>query len=172
MVITVLYRKNSGEVVKISQKGQTFADRNQTYWGVLADPSMPDGNQCRDEGYNLRVLGIAKIVDAGTVRNATQVEIDSFPAVEDDDENQQDADGAIELFEQHPRFRKMMVAFADILKDEFNILRQWQMDFKAAVDAAGNLANLKNNIAALPDLPERNLAQLKTAIQNRISKDD
>jgi hypothetical protein len=46
------------------------------------------------------------------------------------------------------------------------------MDFKAAVDAAGNLANLKNNIAALPDLPERNLAQLKTAIQNRISKDD
>jgi hypothetical protein len=148
MSITVLYRKSSGEVVKISVKGQTFVDRNQTYWGVLTDPSLPDGNECRPEGGDLRVLGFAKINDSGTVRNATQPEIDSFAAFEDDDENSQDADAAIDLFESHPRFRKMMIAFADVIKDEINILRQQH------------------------SLSDRTLEQLKTAIKNRINKDD
>ena len=172
MPITALYRKNGGEVVKISQKGQTFADRNQVYWGVLTDPPMPDGNQVRPENGELRVFGFAKINDSGTVRNATQLEIYNFPAYEDNDENQQDADGGIELFEQHPRFRKIMIAFADIIKDEFNMLRRWQMDFKTAVAAASNLSSLKASVASLPDLPDRNLVQLRTAIRNRISKDD
>jgi len=172
MATTVLYRKSSGEVVKISAKGQTFADRNQTYWGVLTDPAFTDGQVCRDENGDLRVLGFAKINDTGTVRNATQPEIDGFAAIEDEDENNQDADAAIDLFESHPRFRKMMVAFADILKDEFNLLRQWQMSFKAEVAAASNLNDLKTSVAALPGLPDRTLAQLKTAITNRISKDD
>lgn len=172
MPITALYRKNGGEVVKISQKGQTFIDRNQIYWGLLTDPSMPDGDQCRDGNYDLRILGVAKIVDAGTVRNATQGEIDNFLVAENDDENQQDADGAIDLFEQHPRFRKMMTAFSDIVKDEINILRQWQMDLKMEVNLATDLNDLKSRIGGLIDLPERNLTQLKTAIQNRISRDD
>ena len=149
MSTTVLYRKNGGEVVKISTKGQLFEYRDQAYWGVLSDPSMPDGNECRPPDFgDLRVLGYAKINDSGTVRNATQTEIDGFSMFEDEDENSQDADGAIHLFESHPRFRKMMIAFADIIKDEINILRNQH------------------------GLPNRTLAQLKTAIGNRISKDD
>jgi len=60
-------------------------------------------------------------------------------------------------------------AFADILKDEFNIIRQWITDFKADVAAATTLADLKTRVAADPDLPDRTLAQLKTAIQDKIS---
>jgi hypothetical protein len=59
-------------------------------------------------------------------------------------------------------------AFADILKDEFNAVRGWITDFKVEVAAANNLADLKARIAGLPDLPDRTLAQLKTAIRNRI----
>jgi hypothetical protein len=66
----------------------------------------------------------------------------------------------------------MMVAFADVLKDEFNILRQWEMDFKAVVAAASNLNDLKISVAAMDDLPDRTLTQLKTAIKDRLSEDD
>lgn len=153
MPTTVLYRLSSNEVVKISQKGQSFSDRNVSYWGVLTDPPLPDGVEVReplpDGTYGpLKQLGYAKINDAGTVRNATQPEIDGFAAIETDDENQQDADRAIQLFQTHPQFRKLMIAFADIVKGEINTLR------------------------AQHSLGDRTLAQLKTAIINRISKDD
>ena len=145
---TALYRKNGGEVIKISIKDQSFADANSTYWGVLTDPAMPDGTEIRDPNEADRVLGYAKIVDGTTVRNAVQAELDNFPVAELADENNQDADGAADLFQTHPRFRKMMIAFADIIKDEINILR------------------------AEHGLPDRTLAQLKTAISNRINKDN
>lgn len=60
-------------------------------------------------------------------------------------------------------------AVADVIKDEINILRQWEMSFKAAVAASGTLAALKTNVAALPNLPDRNLGQLRTAITDRIN---
>ena len=145
---TALYRKNGGEVIKISTKDQSFADANSTYWGVLADPALPDGTEIRDPDEVGRVLGYAKIADGTTIRNAIQAELDNFPIAETNDENSQDADAAIDIFQTHPRFRKMMVAFADIIKNEINILR------------------------AEHGLPDRTLGQLKTAIINRVSKDD
>ncbi len=151
MVTTVLYRIYGGEVIKISEKGQLFADRNVAYWGVLTDPPLPDGTDTRnptDPNVELRVLGFAKIWDGSNVRNATQAEIDTFPIAEDADGKLQDKDSAIDLFQNHPRFRKMMVAFADIIKDEINILR------------------------AEHGLSARTLTQLKNAIQNRISEND
>ena len=57
-------------------------------------------------------------------------------------------------------------------KTEMNILRGWITQFKADVAAANNLADLKTSVAAQPDLPDRTLAQLKTAIRTRIDKDD
>lgn len=168
----VLYRINGGEVVKIATSGQAFADRNVTYWGVLVDPTFIDGQEARDSNWNLRVLGFAKIWDGVNVRNATQAEIDNFVIAEADDDKLQDRDGAIDLFQTHPRFRKMMAAFSDILKDEFNSLRQWQESFKSAVAAANNLSDIKTGVAGLPSLPDRTLAQLKTAIQNRMSEND
>lgn len=171
---TALYRISSGEVVKISLMDQTWPDRNTTYWGVLTNPSLPDGTEVRDPNGDLRVLGYAKYADVGgnTVRNAIQAEIDTYAAAQTDDENQQDADGAESLFITHPRNRKLMTAYSDIIKDELNLCRGWIMSFKAEVAAAANLGDLQTRVAGLPDLPDRTLAQLKTAIQNRISKDD
>lgn len=62
-------------------------------------------------------------------------------------------------------------AVADITKDEINLLRQWLASFKVQVAASTNLANLQTRVAALPDMPDRTLAQLRTAIQNRIDSD-
>ena len=150
MATTVQYRINGGEVIKISLAGQPFTGLpgTEVYWGVLTDPPLPDGTVIRDGDEELRVLGFAKINDGGTVRNATQPEIDGWAAQETTDDNLQDRDGAIDLFQTHPRFRKMMIAFADIIKDEINILRATQ------------------------SLPDRTLAQLKNAIQNRMSEND
>ncbi len=60
-------------------------------------------------------------------------------------------------------------AAAGVLVDEINALRQWDMSLKAAVAAAVSLANLQSLVAALPSLPDRTLAQAKTAIQNKIT---
>jgi len=172
MATTVLYRISGGEVIKVSTNGQAFADRNTTYWGVLTDPTFTDGTEIRDGNNNLRVLGFAKIWDSSTVRNATAGEITTFGTSETDDDKLQDRDAAIDLFNTHPRFRKMMTAYADIDKDEINALRGWLESFKAEVALATSLANLKTRIATLPSMPDRTLAQLKTAIQNRMSEND
>lgn len=169
---TALYRISSGECIKISLSDQQWDDRDTTFWGVLTDPPFPDGTMTRPLEGDLRVLGYSKINDAGTVRNAIQAEIDTFAAAQEDDENQQDATGAQALFLVHPRNRKQMTAFADIIKDEMNILRGWLTQFKADVAAATNLGDLQTSVAAQPDLPDRTLAQLKTAITARIDKDD
>jgi hypothetical protein len=63
-------------------------------------------------------------------------------------------------------------AFADIIKDEINILRQWLTDFKADVAASVSLADLKARVALLSDLPDRNLTQLKNQIKARIDSGD
>jgi len=173
-VTTALYRLSSNEVVKISLSDQQWDDRDPTFWGVLTTASYPDGTLTRPLDGDLRVLGFSKFADTGAnvVRNAVQAEIDTFAFFQADDENEQDALGAEALFLIHPRNRKIMTAFSDILKDEFNILRDWITQFKVEVAAAANLGDLKTRIAGMPDLPDRNLAQLKSAIQNRINKDD
>lgn len=154
-MITALFRISSNEVVKISVKGQPFDARDATFWGVLTDPPLPDGDRVRelpaspgDEDGQLRQLGFAKINDSGTVRNATQAEIDGWQAPEDDDENIQDADDAKALLANHPLFRKAFISFAKVMMSEINILR------------------------AQAGLPDRTLSQLKTALQNQVSKDD
>ena len=178
MATTALYRKSSFEVVKISLKGQEFSGADPTYWGVLTDPSLPDGSDVRpivDDWLGpLRVLGYSKyaVVGTNTVRNATQEEIDTFEPAQLADEDLMDAEAAKQLFQTHPRFRKMMIAFSDIIKDEINILREWTRDLKTATDNATSLATFKSNVATLPDLSDRDLNQLKTAILNRISEDD
>lgn len=62
----------------------------------------------------------------------------------------------------------LLRAMADVLLSEVNILRGWTVSFKAATAAATSLANLQTRVAALSDLPDRTLAQVKTAIQNEI----
>ena len=142
----VLYILSSGEVIEIAET-QLKSVPNE-FQGVLTDPPLPDGSDYLSPDIHLRVLGYAKINDNGTVRNATQQEIDTFASAEIDDRNQRMANLAINLFENDEKFRRIMIAFASILVNEFNILR------------------------AEHGLPDRTLEQLKTAIKNRISKDD
>lgn len=57
--------------------------------------------------------------------------------------------------------------FADIVKDEINVLRQRDRDRSTDVAAASTLANLKTLWAARSTLNDRTLAQLKTEMINR-----
>ncbi len=177
---TALYRISSNEVLKVSPKDQQFDSRDTVVFGQLDDPTTPDGTDVREqidpEG-PLRVLGFAKIAEPGgnNVRNATQPEIDGFATSEIDDDNQLDADQAVVLFEDHPQFRKKEKAFADIIKDELNILRARDDKLRDEIIAATNFSALKTALAVILDYPDQNprtLSQLNTAIKNRISKDD
>ncbi len=60
-------------------------------------------------------------------------------------------------------------AIAALAVDEINTLRQWIVAFKAATAAATSLANLQTRVAALPDLPDRTLAQAKTAFISKVN---
>lgn len=64
---------------------------------------------------------------------------------------------------------KVLRAMAAVLVDEINSLRQWLVSFKAEVAAATSLANLQTRVAALPNMPDRTLAQAKTAITNKLN---
>lgn len=63
---------------------------------------------------------------------------------------------------------KVLRALVLVLIDEINALRQWVAAFKAATAAATNLANLQTRVAGLPNMPDRTLAQAKTAIANTL----
>jgi len=167
---TVLYRLNAGEVIKISAANQTFADRDTDYWGVATDPAFPDGTEFKPP----RIEGSAKFMDVGgsSCRNATAGEINAFVAAETADDNLQDQAGARGLFAVHPRWRKLQIAIIDINILEFNLQRQWNMDLKAGVAAATNLAEFKAAVAALPDQAPRTLAAFRTAVLARINEDD
>lgn len=53
--------------------------------------------------------------------------------------------------------------------DEINLLRQRETDHAADVAAATTLADLKTRWAARAAMPDRTIAQLKTAIENKIN---
>jgi len=191
MSTTVLYRKSSGEVLKISTKGQVFPNLNETYFGYLIDPSLPDGTVNREKLSSelgpYRQLGFQKITIPASdlVRNATQVEIDAFAGFELEDDNQLDAIGATSFLENHPRFRKIFKALLKLivaqLLENSNVkqnamIDQWNQ-YKADVDSATSLGDIKTSVAALPsitsNLPETaTLTTIKNQLQTLISKDD
>ncbi len=157
MAVTALFRIQGGEVLKVSLKGQPFDDRDQTYWGVLTDPPRPDGDQVRDlsgeDPGPLRVLGFAKVNDAGTVRNATQPEIDAFVVAEDEDEKDLDAADATSLLNTHLQFRKAFKALALVMLDEINILRD-------------------RHTSGPSPLEPRTRVQLLAAVSNKVDRED
>jgi hypothetical protein len=59
-------------------------------------------------------------------------------------------------------------AVAAVTAEEINNIRQWLADFKAQVALASTLADLKTRVAALPNMPQRTLTQVRTAIANKI----
>lgn len=175
MAITALYRVSTNEVVKISLSGQSFSDREPTYWGVLTDPTLTDGNQTIDANGNLRVLGIAKfaVVGSNTVRNATQAEIDTFAAGQTADENAQDAEAVVSWMNTRPQERKFVAALIKRIISENNLqAAQWNA-FRAQVALATNLANLQSRVANnTTDMPTRTFAQALTALIGDVSAND
>lgn len=112
------------------------------------------------------------IVDPSNLQAAAQATIDAF----DDSNNAQvafenlqartSADALIDL--DKSSLLKIARAEAAVSVDEINLIREWIVSFKAATAAATSLANLQSRVAALPDMPDRTLAQFKTAIKNKI----
>jgi len=179
MATTVLYRISSNEVIKISTRGQLFSDRDTTFWGVLTDPSLPDGNEVRDNSSSppgpLRVLGFAKfaVVGTNTVRNATQTEIDGFAAPETDDDNQQDADRAADLGDTHPQFRRTFKAVLKGIVRENNIMAGRYNALRAEMLAATSLSDLQTRVTNnTQDAPTRTNQQAFDAVRTDVDKAD
>jgi len=163
-----LYRVSSGEITEI---GASVRNDNPDYFSILNSPTFTDGTS-----FARRVLGESKINDNGTVRNATQEEINGFSAAEHDDDNQTEANKAIAYFQNHPQFRRIMVAYTDILIEyEINKYRKLFQDLETQLALATSLANLQTRwvaVFAANPMPDRDLSQMRTQIINRISKDD
>lgn len=60
-------------------------------------------------------------------------------------------------------------AVASIMVDEINAVRGWIVSFKAQVALATTLADLKSRVSGLPDLPDRTIAQAKTAYITKVN---
>ena len=191
MATTVLYRISSGEVLKISTRGQQFPHINTNIFEYLIDPDLPDGTDNREiiDGRlgPARSLGYQKIAIPGSnlVRDASQGEIDGFEAFKIEDDNLQDELGAKAFLSTHKRFRKIFVAILKLIVDQLlensnvkqnEMINQWNQ-YKVDVAGASNLAQIKAALAALPtitsNLPETaTLATIKSQLNALISKDD
>jgi len=191
MATTVLYRISSGEVLKISTRGQQFPHINTNIFEYLIDPDLPDGTDNRpiidDQLGPARTPGSQKIAIPGSnlVRDASEEEIDGFEAFKVADDNLQDELGAKAFLSTHKRFRKIFVGILKLLVDQLleksnvkqnEMITQWNQ-FKTGMANATTIAQIKAGIAALPtidaDLAETaSLQQIRNQLESMISKDD
>jgi len=167
----VIYRISSGEVDVISVTpivstipGEPY---DMEYKAKLTDPPFTDGTDLQK-----RVLGYAKINDNGTIRNATQNEIDTFAILQQDDRNKRDAAKAIGFMDTDPQFRRILIALIKGIIREDNQNRLWIRDFKAAVAASTSLADFQSRVAALDTPTDREFQDAKDYIIGQVSKDD
>jgi hypothetical protein len=131
----ILYRKNGGEVLGASTDVTAYAGVDNTFFGTVTDPPFPQGSD----------LSIPKIYDTAQVRNATAQEQATFVTAAATDDNLQQRVSALNLANNNPIQRKILMAIVSVLLDEINTLRT----------TAG--------------LGTRSMNQAKTAIQNKIN---
>ncbi len=81
----------------------------------------------------------------------------------------QDQKDAVMLINLNGANSRAYRAVAALAIDEINTLREWIVAFKAATALATSLVNLQTRVAALPDLPDRTLAQAKAAFINKVN---
>ncbi len=79
---------------------------------------------------------------------------------------------AAALFSAMEREGQALRGLALVTMDEVNILRSWVAQFKAAVNLASSLADLKTRVAALPNVPQRTASDIKPAIVTKINSAD
>ena len=165
MSTEVLYRISSGEVYAIVPDGKAMPPPEG--FTVVSNPVFIDGTDLKR-----RVLGRAKIYNAGEVKNATAEEITNFPSFAIADMNQLEENEAKSYFQNDPNFRRFMKAISAILAAEFNRHQDFEDAVKAAAADAISLADFKTRMAVIEDVPERSDTDLLNAIRNRIDKDD
>lgn len=76
-----------------------------------------------------------------------------------------------ELADRLPR-GKALRSLAAVANDANNDLRRWLMGLKQAITLATNIADLKVRVAALPNLPDRTLSQVRAALENKLDSGD
>lgn len=59
-------------------------------------------------------------------------------------------------------------AFALTVLDELNLHAERITAILDAIDAAGNLGDVKTAVAVIPDVPQRTIAQLRTSVRNKL----
>ena len=164
----VLYRLSSNEVSMVEDTIPLYmygADQ----FGILTDPPFTDGMDVTDPSGKYRVFGYAKINDNGTVRNATQVEVDGFKAYAVADNKQRQANIATEYFLNDPRIKRIVIAIVKGIVREDNEQRQWQRDLMDVVAASTSLANFKNRVAAMDTPVDREFSDAKDYIKDQIT---
>jgi len=111
--VTALYRISSGEVIKISKKGQTFSKANSLFYGVLINPELPDGIE----------LPKIAIPESNIIRNGTQTEIDNCYVLKEQDTNKEHCNDSIRRLNNDPQFRMFAKAMTSLMTKEFNQTR-------------------------------------------------
>lgn len=137
---------------------------------VSVRPKNPDG-----ELGDLRILGFAKIADPGSnnVRDATQLEIDTFEASEIDDSDQQDTDRAADLGDLDPITRRLVKSILKGAVREHNIIANRYNELRAEMLLASNFNDSKTRIAAsTQNAPTRTNQQAFDAVRPDVSKGD
>ena len=81
-------------------------------------------------------------------------------------QSQKDAILLINLLDSYPRAYR---AVAALVVDEINTLREWTVSFKTQAALATTFADLKTRIETLPNLPDRTLAQAKSAFISKVN---
>ncbi len=81
-------------------------------------------------------------------------------------QSQKDAVLLINLMHEYPRAYR---AVAGLIVDELNNIRQWTVAFKGQVALATTFADLKTRVATLANLPDRTLAQAKSAFISKVN---
>lgn len=163
----------SGEVVQIAERRDNgflpdFADADPLHFTVLDDPIMPNGDRTRDKsGPKLgpvRQLGFAKIYRDGVIRNATQIEIDTFAPAMEAVREAQDIVLADQLLTTsklpHGRMNRAMAvelnAANDLLEDVFD-----------AIASSSNFAQMKAALVG-KGRGKKTKAQIMTSLKARI----
>ena len=130
-------------------------------------------NTIKTAGFAIDSVNSDGIVSPSNLQAAAQPTIDAFDdsdAAELAFENTNARASAISRLDNDKTdLLKLQRAEAGIAIDEINAIREWITSLKAAVAAASTIANLKTGVAALPNMPDRTLAQAITALKNKIN---
>ena len=89
---------------------------------------------------------------------ATQAAIDA----------QETSDKYDELADQIDDVDDLLRAFAQAVLDEINLHATRITAILDAIDGASNLSQVKTAVGAIPDVPTRTIAQMKTATRNKL----